>query len=457
MNPTPLSNISLGSGGTLLAPEAGAKLVHRVCTDSRSIQPGDLYVALRGEHFDGHAFVASAFASGAVAALVEQGYPEGPCIVVKDTLAGLQTLASHHREEMPARRVVITGSNGKTSTKDMTASVFSMHYRTMKTEGNLNNHIGLPLTLLALNREIEAAILEIGMNHRGEIAALADIAAPQIAIITNIGVAHIENLGSQEAIAAEKGDLAAALPENGILILNAEDPFSLAIAKRTSSRVIFTGGDSGELRAIGAKTDGVRWTFDLEYKGERVTSELPVPGRHMLANALLAAGAGLAGGLELSECAAGLAQVTLTKGRLTRREVAGLVVLDDSYNANPDSMIAALKTLQEYPCRGRRIAVLGRMGELGSHAEEGHRRVGREVAAVMPDLLVALGGEGAWISLEAASRGIRTTNAGSLEEAADIVMKFAKPEDVLLIKASRSVGIERLLPMLENWKMEATR
>jgi len=444
------------AGGSLHdAAEEGMAL--RVITDSRQLREGDLFVALRGDRFDGHDFAAQALASGAAAVLVEKGtLQEGARIEVEDTLVGLQTLAGSHRAIMPALRTVITGSNGKTSTKDMAAMVMSQRFRTIKTEGNLNNHIGLPLSLLALNVEDEAGVFEIGMNHRGEIAPLARLAAPQIAIITNIGVAHIENLGSRENIALEKGDLAAALPPDGILVLNSDDPFSVSIAERTDARTIMTGIQSGELRAHDLTSDGRITHFRMEWEGGHVEVNLPVPGKHMVHNALLAAGAGLAAGLSLDECAAGLAAVALSKGRLQIRAVDGYTVLDDSYNANPDSMIAALRTLAEFPTTGKRIAALGRMGELGSHAEEGHRRVGRAMGQATPDLFIALGEEGRWIAEEAQAAGVATETVESLEQAADLLSRHLEEGDVLLIKASRAVGMEKLLPLLEARNSSAT-
>jgi len=450
MNPTALEKLAAMAGARLLnaPPNASA---YRVVTDTRAVQMGDLFVALRGERFDGHHFVGEAFEKGAVAAMTasDAGATE-PRLEVTDTLTGLQQLAKSHRSEMPALRTVITGSNGKTSTKDMTAAVMSQRFRTIKTQGNLNNHIGLPLSLLALNREDEAGVFEIGMNHRGEIAPLAEIAAPEIAIITNIGVAHIEFLGSKENIALEKGDLAAALKPEGTLVLNNDDPFSVSIAERTTARVIMTGIQNGELQARDLVSDGNLTRFTMQFGSAKAEVALPVPGRHMVHNALLAAGAGLAAGLSLDDCAAGLAAVALSAGRLQRKAVGGVVVLDDSYNANPDSMIAALQTLAEVPATGRRVAVLGRMGELGTHAEEGHRQVGRAMAGIAPDLLITLGEEGRWIAEEAAVTGNRLEQVNTLEEVADVAGDYLQEGDVLLIKASRAVGLEKLLPILED-------
>jgi UDP-N-acetylmuramoyl-tripeptide--D-alanyl-D-alanine ligase len=452
MDATPLSQVASWAGGRLLAGGAGA-MVARICTDSRALTPGDLFVALRGENFDAHSFVAEAARIGAVGAIVEKvplGLPaEFGIIEVLDTLKALQELGRNYRASLPVRVVGITGSNGKTSTKDFTAAIFAKRFRTSKTAGNLNNHIGVPLTLLSLGAADEIAIVEMGMNHPGEIAPLAALARPDAAIITNIGVAHIEYMGTREAIALEKGELAAAVGEAGVIILNADDDFSPAIAARCKAKVITAGIGQGDVHATNLEpiSSGIR--FRIHATGRWLDAELPVPGEHMVRNALLACAAGLDFGLTLEECVEGLREPGLSKGRLQQKHVAGLTILDDSYNANPDSMTAGLATLVQCPGDGRRIAVLGRMGELGSEAESGHRRVGFAAGKLGLSCLITVGDEAAWIADSAA--GVREiVRVADTNEAARALKAFAKPGDVVLVKGSRSSKMERVIAELEQ-------
>lgn len=424
--------------------------------DTRTLQPGDIYLALRGENFDGNLFVEQALEKGAAAAILDR--PECasrvpgdfPVILVDNSLSALHRLARAWRDRLTLKAVCITGSSGKTSTKEFTAAVLATRYQAIKTEGNLNNHIGLPLSILAASSSTHAAVWEIGMNHPGEIAPLAQLARPDMAIITSIGVAHIEYMGSRAAIAEEKGELAAAVGPDGAVILPSEDDFSEMLARRTRGRVIFAGITHGNVTAAGVTQtlDGSR--FQLQSGGESVPASLPVPGLHMVRNALLAAACGLEFGLSLEECAAGLSRTRLTGGRLARREIRGVTILDDTYNANPDSMVAALEALRALPVSSRRIAVLGRMGELGAHAEEGYRRVGRAAAESL-DALIAVGPETFPIS--------ETARAGGLEEifepadarqAADILRGMVRAGDVVLVKGSRSARMEQIINAFSN-------
>jgi UDP-N-acetylmuramoyl-tripeptide--D-alanyl-D-alanine ligase len=280
-------------------------------------------------------------------------------------LLAYQNLAANYRKALSIKVVAITGSNGKTSTKDFAASVLGRKFRVTKTQGNFNNHVGLPRTILEATSKDEVAVWEIGMNHPGEVAPLAKIAAPNAAIITNIGVAHIEFMGTREAIAKEKGTLAEAVATEGAVILNADDPFSKEIAERTQAHVIFAGTREGTVRAIDIQQSADGSEFTIIEGAHRCRAQLSVPGLHMVQNALLAVAAGRAFGLSLEEAAAGLASAPLTKARLQIKEINGVQFLDDSYNANPDSMKAALQTLVELDTDGKKIAVLGEMRELG--------------------------------------------------------------------------------------------
>src|SRR5947207_4091438 len=381
----------------------GPRLVSNLSTDSRTVQPGDLFVALRGENFDGHKFVEQASERGAAGAMVEESWkgttPKSFALIrVSDTLIGYQNLAANYRRSLPLKVIAITGSNGKTSTKDFLAATLSRGFRVTKTEGNFNNHVGLPQTMLAASASDEIAVWEIGMNHPGEIAALAKLAVPDVAIITNVGVAHIEFMGSREAIAEEKGALAEAVASNGTLILNADDSFSDSIAKRTSAKIVLAGIENGSVRAVDITQSSTGSEFTILEGAHRCRAQLPVPGIHMVQNAMLAVAAGRVFGMSLEECAVGLASTPLTKASLQIRDIDGIQFIDDSYNANPDSMKAALRTLVELDSVGPRIAVLGEMGELGAESERGHREVGEAAAALRIDELIAVGPVGAAIA-----------------------------------------------------------
>ena len=450
MDPLSLRQIAEFAKGTLAAGDAGAT-VSKVSTDSRTLQPGDLFVPLRGENFDGHKFIDQAVERGALGAMVEESWkgatPKNFALIrVADTLVGYQTLAANYRKSLPLKVIAITGSNGKTSTKDFVAATLSRRFRVTKTEGNFNNHVGLPQTMLAASPSDEIAVWEIGMNHPGEIAALAKLAAPDAAIITNIGLAHIEFMGSREAIAAEKGALAEAVGAEGTVILNADDPYSQGIVARTQARVILAGVENGFVRANEVSQSATGSEFTILEGAHRCRAQLPVPGLHMVQNAMLAIAAGRVFGLSLEDCAAGLASTPLTKARLQIKEINGIQFLDDSYNANPDSMKAALRTLVELDADGRRIAVLGQMSELGEESERGHREVGETAAAVGVDELIAVGATGAAMAQAAKKAGLsQSISVAEPEEAAGLLGETAAPGDLILVKGSRSARMERVL------------
>jgi UDP-N-acetylmuramoyl-tripeptide--D-alanyl-D-alanine ligase len=446
MNPCSLSDIATMSGGTLLSGDPSS-LVKRISKDTRTLQPGDLYVALRGERHDGNAFIGTAAASGAVGALCDAeppaGLPEGFGILsTADSLSSLALLASSWRSRLGLRSIVVTGSSGKTSVKDFTARVLGGSLRVTSTKGNLNNAIGLPLSILEADLGDQAAVWEIGMNHRGEIAPLAGMARPDIGIITGIGSAHIENLGSQEEIATEKGDLFAKLRAGGWGIIPEEDHFAAELRTRTPARVLGVGWEKGDFRAKLTEVTEGGSRFRIE--GEAGTTEafLPVAGPHMVLNSLMAVAAGWICGIGLEEAVARLGDAELTPGRLQKRIVREITFLDDSYNANPESMIAALRTMASLPVKGRKIAVLGRMGELGIHAAEGYRRVG-EVAAETVDHLIVVGSDASGMGESALSRGMEgVVTVADAETAASRISTLAAPGDLVLVKASRSARLE---------------
>ncbi|MCH7226167.1 UDP-N-acetylmuramoyl-tripeptide--D-alanyl-D-alanine ligase [Haloferula sp. A504] len=445
MNLVDAATLSQVTGGSLVGGDPSCT-VSGVSTDTRTIQPGDLFVALRGERFDGNQFAASAAAAGASVLLVERWEGEMPAsaavVQVADGLLALQRLAHWHRHRLDLPVLGITGSNGKTSTKDFARAVLSRRGPVLATKGNLNNHIGVPLTVLSIDDSHTAAVVEMGMNHAGEIAPLCEIAMPRFGIITNIGTAHIENLGSREAIAEEKGALARALPGDGTLFVPAGCDFFDYFRSRTKARVVPVGNGRGLIRAENlAQADG-RTRFTLVIEDDSAAEvDLPVLGRHMVKNSLLAAGCGWVLGMDAEEIAAGLSSASLTSGRLRQYESGGVIVFDDTYNANPESMAAAIETLAETPLPngGHRYAVLGPMGELGSHGPAAHRDVGR-LAAEAGVIVIAVGEAAAGIA-----EGANADLIADPAEAATEIARRTRPGDAVLFKASRSAAMEQVM------------
>src|SRR5437588_736331 len=444
-----LSTAFFPSPCSSFAPERST--ICKIDTDSRTIKKGELFVALRGENFDGHKFVGATAKAGAAGAIVDLKWkgrvPKKFAIIrAQDSLLAYQNLAANYRKSLPIKVLAITGSNGKTSTKDFGASVLGRKFRVTKTQGNFNNHVGLPRTILEATARDEVAVWEIGMNHPGEVAPLAKIAAPDAAIITNIGIAHVEFMGTREAIAKEKGALAEAVGAEGTVILNADDPFSKGIAGRSRARVIFAGTKGGTIRAIDIQQSADGSEFTILEGAHQCRAQLPVPGLHMVQNALLAVAAGRTFGLSLEEAAAGLASAPLTKARLQIKEINGVQFLDDSYNANPDSMKSAMRSLVDLETDGKRIAVLGEMRELGKETERGHEEVGEAAAAFGIDQLIGIGEMGATIARAAEKAGLENSSiVGSTLEAADLLIDIATPGDLVLIKGSRLARTEDVI------------
>lgn len=438
-------------GGQLVGADSG-ELVSAVSTDTRNLPDGALFIALRGDNFDGHAFVATAIEQGA-ACLMLDTIPEDvdvsgvPVLLVENTLYGLQRLAHWYRRQLDIEVVAITGSNGKTSVKDFTASVMSRKFKVNATKGNLNNHIGLPLSVLSTEDDDEVCIWEMGMNHSGEIAPLCEIASPDIGIITNIGTAHIEFLGSREGIAEEKSALARALPEHGTLVVTASCDFVDYLIERTHAKVIVAGNCRGAVRAEELKMTEIGSAFNLCIDGEDpVPVELGVSGKHMVNNALLAAAAGHTLGLTAREIAAGLDSAVLTSGRLRRYTSHGITVIDDTYNANPDSVVAAIETLAELPIKegAQRVVVLGMMAELGVHADKEHFKVG-QLAAEKGLQIVSVGASAFKIHQGAQSMSDTAHHFEDREDAAEWLKDYCKEGDCVLFKGSRMAGMEKVM------------
>ena len=449
-----LKTVTAFCGGELAAGDPTA-CVTDVSTDSRQAASGKLFVALAGERFDGHSFVKQVAAAGVAAVLVHQCEPEWlslGCGVIccDDTLGALQRLSGAYREWHDPHVVSITGSNGKTSTKDFISATLSPKYKVRATAGNLNNHIGLPLSLLSLREGDDCGVFEIGMNHPGEIAPLAALAKPDGAVITNIGVAHIEHMGSREAIALEKGMLAEAVGPNGFVVLNANDEYTPSIASRTKAKVVRAGLGEGDVIAsdLVSSTEGTRFTLEIE--GSRRDAFVPVPGQHMVVNAALALAVAWQSGVQMDAAIEALANVSITKGRLDVRKINGITFLDDSYNANPDSVKAGLSTLASLACEGRRVAVLGRMGELGIHGESGHAEVGEHAASLKLDAVFTVGAEADRIARAASAGCSFVSHYPTHEECAGALGKWLIPGDLVLVKGSRSSAMEKVINLLQH-------
>ncbi len=438
------------AGGTIRQGEP-TRLVTTVSTDTRKLAEGDVFVALAGDRFDAHDFVPQAAAAGVAAVVVNRFDPAWsslPCAIVEvpETLKALQDMARGYRTWHQPLVVGLTGSNGKTSTKDLVATVLARRFQTSATLGNLNNHIGLPLTLLRLNEGDSCAVVEMGMNHPGEIKTLVDIAKPDAAIVTNVGIAHIENMGSRDAIGWEKATLPTQVHPGGVVVLNANDDYTPLIARHCQARVLTAGAHKGDVRAINLRADGKGTTFDLDFGGEVVETFLPVIGDHMVGNAALAAGMGFAQGISPAEIADALRNARLTGGRMETKTVQGVLFIDDSYNANPDSMKAGLSTLASSKVTGRKVAVLGHMGELGTYAERGHREIGEWAAEMGLDALCTVGEKANGISEAARSSGLVDSQAFATHEAcAAHLRQFLRAGDAVLLKGSRSAGMEKVL------------
>jgi UDP-N-acetylmuramoyl-tripeptide--D-alanyl-D-alanine ligase len=449
-----MQDITSGLGAMLQAiegPHQGRPFA-RVTIDSRQVQADDLFVALPGERQNGHDFVAHAVAGGATGVLVERlprGLPPDVTIFqVSDSLAALQALAAHWRAKHDLKVIGITGSLGKTTCKELTAAVLASAFTVLKSEANLNTEIGLPMTLLQLRPDHQRAVLEMGMYGPGEIRLLCRIAQPQVGVVTNVGPIHMERLGTLEAIAAAKAELVESLPPDGAAILNGDDPLVAAMSQRCAARIV-SFGTSPECDVRGAvlASAGLQGaTFRLTYGDGSIDVATALPGRHNLHNVLAAAAVGLADGLPLRQVAKALEKVDLPLRLRTLAGPNGSTIIDDSYNASPASMLAALDLLAELP--GRHLALLGDMLELGAYAEEGHRLVGQRAARDLDALYVV--GEGGQLIGEAAQEAGQPTVhfLRSKDEAGPILRRALGRGDHLLVKASRALALETVIEEL---------
>ncbi|HHY87194.1 MAG TPA: UDP-N-acetylmuramoyl-tripeptide--D-alanyl-D-alanine ligase [Verrucomicrobia bacterium] len=439
----------------------GTLAINRICTDSRTVQPGDLFIALAGERFDAHAFLPDAVKKGAAAVIVDRSrpVPELPgcaVIAVNNTRAALGSIAAQYRRQFHLPIIAVGGSNGKTTTKELLASVLRQKFNTLSSEASFNNDVGVPLTLLRLERSHQVAVLEAGTNHPGELAPLIRMIRPRYGVITNIGREHLEFFETLAGVAREEGTLAELLPGDGKLFINGDGEWAGSIAKRSSAAVVRVGLDRGnDWRATDVRVDGAGVRFRVAAPRPDLGGEYQIRllGRHQVTNALLALAVGAELGLDRAALERGLAECPPPAMRMQTWEFDGVRVLDDAYNANPDSMAAALQTLRDMPAAGRRIAVLGEMAELGAASETEHEAVGRCAAESGVDQLFAVGRMASVMARGARSAGLnRVLEFLEVEAAADAVRRFVKSGDVLLLKASRVSRLERVAELLKAGK-----
>ena len=425
-----------------------------VTTDSRKVTDGALFVALKGENFNGDDFAAEALHKGAAAVLVSksaQNISGGVVLKVDDTLTAYRQIAGAWRNRFDIPVVAVTGSNGKTTTKDLTAAALSGLGHVQKTSGNFNNEVGVPMTLLELNDKHNAAVVEIGMRGRGQIETLAKVVRPTIGIVTNVSEAHIELLGSIENIARAKGELVEAIPNGGTIILNADNPHTAGMKNLAGAGVnVVTYGleAPADISAKNILIGNVSTEFTLSYRGADFDFEIPMLGRHNVSNSLAAIAAGLTLGLNVEEIQRGVSSLTTTKMRFEVIRRDGLTIVNDAYNASPASMRVAIKTTSEV-YSGRLIAVLGDMMELGDISEAVHREIGAELVESRFDTLITLGELGKFIAVGARDAGLKNVYTfDTHEDAAKKILELVRDGDTILFKASHVMHMEKIIELI---------
>ena len=457
MDARPLNFFATACSGKILRGATDV-LVRRVCTDSRQVQAGDLFIALEGENFDGHKFVAEVIQKGAAAVMVKKGRGEGTdacaTIEVADTRVALGRIAVAYRGEFSLPVIAVAGSNGKTTTKELLAAELRQKLATVWSEASFNNDIGVPQTLLRIESQHQAAVLEAGTNHPGELAPLVKMIQPRFGVITSIGREHLEFFGDLDGVAAEEGTLAELLPADGKLFLNGDDAFSERLAARSRAGVVKIGfSDANDWRIAWVRLSKEGTAFRIVAPEEKFSGDYRIGllGRHQVVNAVFAIALGAELGLSRAEIELGLAGCKPAKMRLQLAEHNGIRVLDDAYNANADSMLAALQTLTDLPCKGRTVAVLGDMAELGTHTESAHREIGRRAAELGVGQLFAVGKMATATAAAAREAGLtRVMEFADVEAAGGVVKNFLKAGDLVLLKASRSSRLERITDQLRE-------
>ncbi|MDY6838297.1 MAG: UDP-N-acetylmuramoyl-tripeptide--D-alanyl-D-alanine ligase [Thermodesulfobacteriota bacterium] len=457
-----ISDVLAATGGQLVSGDHQTP-VAGISTDTRSIHQGELFIAISGERCDGHEFVKMAHEKGAIGAMVSEAYTaeassgldKDKCwIAVSDTVKALGDLAAFRRRQSEVSVVAITGTNGKTTTKEMTASVLGEAFSVLKTPGNFNNLIGLPLTLFGLHEDHDWAVLELAMNRPGEIARLAEICEPQIGVVTNIGAGHLQGVKDIDGVMEAKGELLHALGEDGTAVLNIDDQRVCRLAEEFKGRVVSFGiHSSAEVWAVPISQSRSNCSFDLGWYDESVRVSLEIPGRGAIYNALAAAAVGCRLGLSMEEVKKGLEGTAPMPGRMEVLMLpGGLSVINDTYNANPASMALSIDTLCSLRGNGRSIAVLGDMMELGDHAERAHRELGVLVARAGIARLYATGQFAGVLAEGAIGAGMEAeaTFVGSREEIVETLMGNLGPGDWVLVKGSRLMAMEKVVEDLRS-------
>jgi UDP-N-acetylmuramoyl-tripeptide--D-alanyl-D-alanine ligase len=454
VRPRSLSDVARATDGVL---EGADVEVSNVSTDSRTVRADTLFVALAGDRTDGHGFVDDAFANGAAAALVHEGTGRGPLVRVGSTGDALMRLAADERSRIDATVIGITGANGKTSTKDLTRAVVATRARVHASPASFNNEVGLPMTLLGAPPDTEAIVAEMGARRLGDVKLLCGIARPRVVVVTNVGVAHMELFGSWASIVEAGAEPVEALDPDGVAILNADDPVVAGYAERCAGRVTTFGVDTAD-RTLDLRGEDVRLdqqgraAFRIVGDEETAVVTLPVPGEHMVANALAAAAVGRELGVPLGEAAGAMSGAEVSRWRMESFTGAGGVrVLNDAYNANPESTAAALRTARWIAGDARLIAVLGEMAELGPIAEEEHDRVGELAARVRVDRLVVVGPAARPIARAAIREGMDPADVVTVDGVVDAIEAISGSTaagDLVLCKGSRVAGLERVAEAL---------
>lgn len=451
MEPRPISYISEACHGELLSGR-GEVVATGISTDSRKITRGDVFFAIRGDKFDGHDFLEQVAKAGASALVVDRGKAPkttpSAVIAVNNTRVALGEFAKRYRRDFKLKVVAVCGSNGKTTTKELLASILKRKLSVQWSEASFNNDIGVPITLLGISDKHGAAVLEAGTNHPGELKPLLEMIQPEYGVLTSIGREHLEFFRDVSGVAQEEGTLAEVLPADGRLFLNGDSDWAEPIARRCKGTTLLVGVGKGSGWRVGDVLifeDGTRFKVlegKADYRGEYM---IRIPGRHQVMNAALALAVAAELGISAEEARRGLAECKPAKMRMQIWEVNGVRVLDDCYNANADSMVAALETLRDFACKGKKVAVLGDMAELGEHSATAHAEIGERAAQFGIDLLIAIGKWAAETASAAKAAGIsRVEQFADVKSAATAVKKLVKPGDLVLLKASRSAAFERV-------------
>lgn len=421
--------------------------IYDVCIDTRTLTKGCLFIAIKGDNFDAHTFVPKAVEQGAVMCLTEREIEGCPCMVVDDCREAFIKIAHYYRMKFNISLIGVTGSVGKTTTKEMISLVMSKKYNTLKTKGNLNNAIGMPRTLLTLSNEHQSAVIEMGMSHFGEISLLSKTAVPNLSVITNIGFSHIENLKSQEGILRAKLEILDGMSEDAPLIVNADDPLLFGVRDKLERKVYTFGinNPQADYRAVSLNEhDGIT-EFDICYQEKTVHIILTAIGHHNVLNAVTAFAVGNISGIEDDLIASAFTEFVPDSLRQNISVKNGQTVITDCYNASPDSMKASLAVLSGLKTEGRKIAVLGDMLELGEMSEQLHRKVGQMTVSANPDMLFCYGKESAYIADEAEKAGIKVYHSDNKNDVTDALNDFVKAGDAVLFKASRGMKLEEII------------